>query len=134
MAALHCPYCDRPAVLTTGARIYPHRPDLFALKFWQCAPCEAWVGCHKVGRGYGDGTRPLGRLANAELRAAKSAAHAAFDPLWMAKGNKGEARKRAYRWLAQELRISEANCHIGMFDVAQCRAVVDAVTRRELTA
>jgi hypothetical protein len=30
-----CPYCDREAALTTGAKIYPHRADLFGLKFWR---------------------------------------------------------------------------------------------------
>ena len=66
---------------------------------------------------------PLGRLANAELRRAKSAAHAAFDPLWKSKRMK---RRDAYGWLARELGISRDNCHIGMFDIAACRAVVRA--------
>jgi hypothetical protein len=70
-------------------------------------------------------------LANAELRAAKSAAHAAFDPLWKSHGNKGAARARAYRWLAQEMKMRPENCHIGMFDLDQCRAVVALVVARE---
>lgn len=74
-----CSYCNKPAELVTGKEIYPHRPDLYPKKFWRCRPCTAYVGCHKPNAGYGDGTRPLGRLANAELRAAKSAAHAAFS-------------------------------------------------------
>jgi hypothetical protein len=126
-----CPYCDRPAALVTGAAIYPHRPDLFGLKFWQCAPCDAYVGCHKAGAHVdgviSDGTLPLGRLANAALRKAKSAAHAAFDPLWKSRSMK---RGEAYRWLARELGISSANCHIGMFDIDACRAVVAAVKAR----
>lgn len=126
-----CPYCDRPAVLATGNEIYPHRPDLFDLKFWRCAPCGAWVGCHKAGARVdgvtSDGTLPLGRLANAELRKAKSAAHAAFDPLWR---SRLMGRRQAYAWLAKELGISTANCHIGMFDVDACRAVVAVVKGR----
>ena len=128
-----CPYCDRPAELVTGRKLYQHRPDLFPLKFWQCDPCGAYVGCHKAGawvpelRKTSDGTIPLGRLANAELRKAKSAAHAAFDPLWK---SRAIHRREAYSWLASELGISIANCHIGMFDVDQCRAVVAAVQGR----
>lgn len=121
-----CDYCRRPARLVTGRVIYPHRSDLAALRFWHCAPCAAWVGCHKTG----DGTTPMGRLADAELRRAKQEAHAAFDPLWQQEGNKGAARARAYRWLAQELKIPAEQCHIGMFDVDQCAAVVIAVHRR----
>lgn len=126
-----CPYCDKPPVLVTGRELYPHRPDLALLKFWRCDPCDAHVGCHKAGARVdaviSDGTLPLGRLANAELRRAKSAAHAAFDPLWMSKRMR---RRDAYRWLAGELGISAANCHIGMLDVDGCKAVVAVVKRR----
>ena len=122
-----CHYCDKPAALVTGSAIYPHRPDLFALKFWRCDPCDAHVGCHAAGKGQGDGTQPLGRLANAELRRAKSRAHAAFDPLWKSRQMN---RRDAYYWLSRQLGISFANCHIGMFDVEQCKAVVRAVETR----
>lgn len=116
-----CPYCGDQAKLVTGAVIYSHRPDLHEKKFWQCAPCGAYVGCHKPNKGHGDGTRPLGRLANAELRAAKISAHACFDPIWVM----GEmARAQAYKWLASGLGIETKNCHIGMFDVEMCKKVV----------
>jgi hypothetical protein len=132
MSAPCCPYCDRKADLVGGAAIYPSRPDLFGLKFWRCAPCDAYVGCHKTGawvwRGAkkvaSDGTLPLGRLANAALRKAKSAAHAAFDPLWK---SGGMTRREAYAWLADALGISPDNCHIGMMDLDACRAVVAVV-------
>lgn len=128
----HCPYCDRKAELVPGLVIYPHRPDLAYKSFWRCEPCGAHVGCHpqanKRGKGgIGDGTVPLGRLANAELRRAKQAAHAAFDPLWR---SREMSRRDAYAWLAGALGISPDNCHIGMFDVDGCRAVVSAVNAR----
>lgn len=124
-----CDYCDRPAELVTGADIYPHRPDLFVKKFWRCGPCKAWVGCHPPAQrngkgGIGDGTVPLGRLANAELRVAKHRAHEAFDPIWK---SRQMTRRQAYAWLAEKLGISFANCHIGMFDVDACNAVIAAV-------
>lgn len=133
MSAPTCPYCKGPAALVGGGDIYPHRPDLFDLKFWSCAPCGAYVGCHKAGawvpelRQTSDGTLPLGRLANAELRRAKSQAHAAFDPLWK---SRAMGRREAYAWLAGELGIRVSDCHIGMLDVAGCRAVVAAVNAR----
>ena len=124
-----CDYCGKPAKLVAGAVIYPHRPDLSGKRIWSCDPCGAYVGVH-------DGTiKPLGRLANAELRAAKCEAHAAFDPLWRAKikrdgCSKGEARGKGYRWLAKSLGIAPADCHIGMMDVDDCRRVVEACARR----
>ncbi len=128
---LACPYCTAAAELVTGAEIYPHRPDLANKLFWRCKPCGAWCGCHPAApKGMGDGTVPLGRLANAELRRAKSAAHAAFDPLWRDGPLK---RKEAYAWLAKTMGLSWAQCHIGEFDVEQCQAVVRAVQQRGVT-
>lgn len=134
MKRIACPYCDRAAELVTGAEIYPHRHDLFGLKFWRCEPCGAHVGCHKAGAWIpelhcaSDGTIPLGRLANAELRRVKARAHAAFDPLWK---SRRMSRREAYTWLARELAISVPNCHIGAFDLPQCFAVIAAVEALE---
>jgi hypothetical protein len=112
---INCPYCLKPAKLVGGNVIYPHRHDLFDKKFYLCSPCNAYVGCHP-------GTdKPLGRLADKELREAKSAAHRVFDPLWKSKKMK---RSHAYGLLAGKLGISKAKCHIGMFDVETCKRVV----------
>lgn len=58
----------------------------------------------------------------------RSAAHAAFDPLWQS----GEmSRNAAYRWLASELGMSRDECHMSLFDAATCRRVVEACRRRK---
>lgn len=110
-----CVYCHEPAKLVTGREVYPHRPDLFAKQFYACLPCGAWVGCHP------GTTKPLGRVANAELRQLKMKAHAAFDPLW--KNGAGNRGKR-YGWLAQRLGIEKHRCHIGYFSEDECRRVI----------
>lgn len=111
-----CPYCQQKARLADGAYIYPHRRDLADKPFYLCEPCDAFVGCHP-------GTlKPLGRLADAKLRSAKSAAHATFDPIWK---TKQKTRSEAYAWLATELGISPDECHIGMFDFETCRRTVE---------
>lgn len=115
-STVKCPYCQKPAKQVQGDHVYPHRPDLHGKWFYVCDPCEARVGCHP-------GTRkPLGRLANAELRKAKSVAHRAFDPIWK---TKKMDRRAAYQSLADKLGIPANECHIGEFDVAQCRKVVE---------
>lgn len=115
-----CPYCNAEAEFVTGKVIYPHLPDLAEKKFWLCAPCKAYVGCHKAGIGYGDGTRPLGRLADARLRAAKLKTHNIFDRLWMGQKDRRGARTEAYAELAKRMGIPVNQCHIGEFDVDQC--------------
>ena len=110
-----CDYCNQPAEIVTGQLVYPHRPDLNDKYFHFCNDCDAWVGCHSDGR-------PLGRLANQELRRAKQRAHAAFDPKWKTKQMK---RSHAYSWLAESLGIDGKDCHIGMFDVDMCERVIE---------
>lgn len=121
-----CPYCGREAsLLKSSAALYAGRDYGPA---WVCLrpTCDAWTGCHP-------GTeKPLGRLANAELRQARQAAHRVFDPLWQAKQRqgftRGQARGRGYRWLAEQMQIDASKCHIAMFDPAQCQRVVEICT------
>lgn len=111
-----CPFCHRLAEKTTGEIIYPNRPDLSKKEFFLCEPCGAYVGCHKDGR-------PLGSLANKKTRSARQWAHSMFDPLW---GKGVLRRKDAYRLLAEKLGINVDDCHIGHFNVDQCKLVVEA--------
>lgn len=130
-----CDYCGQPAVLVTGAAIYRGRPDLADLFFWQCAPCDAYVGCHREGSGppdgkRSDGTMPLGRLADAQLRMWKSNLHIVFDGHWkrqaagMSKNQARLLRNAAYARLAAALTIPVDQCHIGMFDIPRCKAAI----------
>jgi len=114
-----CPYCGKPSELVGGDAIYPHREDLYNKRFYRCAPCKAYVGCHP------NTEKPLGRLANAELRRAKMDAHKAFDSTWK---SGALSRSQAYRWLAESLEIPADECHIGMFDVEACHKVIEACT------
>lgn len=116
-----CPYCQRASLLVTGRAIYPRarNPELTGKHFYQCQPCDAYVGCHQ------GTTQPLGSLANAALREARKAAHAAFDPLWK---STRMTRKDAYKWLSEQLGIHRTDTHIGLFDEETCRRVVQAVS------
>jgi hypothetical protein len=118
--APRCPYCGMKArFYTSSAEFYLSGVDYGPL--WACLGCKAWVGCHP-------GTnRPLGRLADAPLRRAKQAAHRAIDRLWQ---HGPMRRSEAYAWLASRLHIPAEACHIGMFDLDQCRATVQACRDR----
>lgn len=119
-----CLHCNAPAELTDGERIYPHRPDLKAKRFWLCA-CGAYCGCH------GKTSRALGRPADAATRTARQRLHAVFDPVWKS-GRMG--RREAYAWLAQKLRIEFDACHVSLFDKATCDRAVEIVLQFERTA
>lgn len=116
-----CPYCFGNTEHVPDSMVYS-QGGFGGFVYW-CRPCGAYVGCHTY--------RPKeakGRLANAELRERKKEAHFYFDRLWQRKiatgASKQEARAKAYKWLAGEMRIDASDCHIGMMNVAQCIMVV----------
>lgn len=120
-------------MLVTGEQVYAHRSDLAEKWFWRCEACQAHVGCHEAGRqvrgpeglvAVSDGTLPFGTLANAVLRSARMAAHGVFDPLWRS----GRMRRsEAYAWMAEKLGLPFEGTHISMFDIVQCKRLMDAV-------
>ena len=110
-----CAHCPQTPYLTTGRRIYPHLPLLYQKKFWLCR-CGAYVGCHP------NTDRPLGTCANAELRAARNRAHAAFDPLWKSGRMK---RGQAYARLAEHF---GRQIHIGQSDLETARKIPSMAT------
>lgn len=111
-----CPYCGHESNLVNGLAIYPHRYDLRSLKFFQCAPCDAYVGCHKATG------KPLGTLANSYLREARKEAHFYFDAIWS--HGTIESRSLAYKWLSDKMQLPSHKTHIAMFSLEQCRQVI----------
>jgi uncharacterized protein YbaR (Trm112 family) len=114
-----CPYCNQPTQYVDSKRVYMKSYGMIYL----CEPCGSWVGVH-------EGTnKALGRLANRELRKWKKNAHKYFDPLWQKKMRQGcskkDARHKAYKWLSEQMGIDFEFTHIGMFDVDQCKQVVE---------
>lgn len=119
MAKVICPYCGERAEFVDSKIVYGKSYG----KIYLCRKCLAYVGVHK-------GTdKPLGRLANAELRYWKKAAHAAFDPVWKYGRFRGY-RNAAYGWLAGRMGLPVEETHIGMFDVAQCKKAIQ-ICRKE---
>lgn len=113
-----CPYCGAATAIRDSACIYGRSYGL-ALVCSNYPRCDSFVGCHR------STGLPKGTLANAELREARKQAHAAFDPLWR---EQHWNRREAYAWLSRTLSIQPKDCHIGMFNVEQCRAVVRAIS------
>ena len=114
-----CPYCNGETEFIDSKVLYSSGISYGMV--YACRLCDAWVGVHKGTR------RALGRLADKELRAWKKEAHRWFDLIWKNDGKTRKVRKArsaAYRWLARLMNIDPAFCHIGMFDVDQCKMVV----------
>lgn len=112
--------------LVRGETIYPHRQDLWNLRFWICQ-CGAYVGCHKNG----DGKQPLGAAAGAETRRLRSKCHALFDPMWQSKDPSVRifrSRNSAYAWISQMMRVEQAHFSwMGAADLNRALAILERV-------
>ena len=86
------------------------------------------MGCHKANEEYGhDGTKPLGTMANGDLRELRVRVHGFFDGLWR---SGVVSRTEAYEWLSEELGIVPDLCHVGMFDEETCRRALVVLKER----
>ena len=85
--------------------------------FWSCT---RWPDCDGTHGAHPDG-KPMGKPADKETKQARIKAHEAFDWIWQDNHMK---RGVAYKMLAQRMGLTQDECHIGMFDVGQCRQVV----------
>lgn len=129
-----CAECGTPALMSSGQTVWPNRPDLANKKLWKCPRCpDSHVGCSE--RGSGEGA--LGFPAGAYLRGARSKLHNdVLEPLWAnaAAGAdydpeddrarfsiRSKAKSRVFAYLAQQLGIDPADCHVSRFDLDRCR-------------
>ena len=119
-----CPYCGSISQKVTGKVTHPAVKRMKNRVFYYCAYDHkpAYVSAHsKTGR-------PMGTLASATLRGHRQLTHEAFDPLWQAKG--APRRNIAYQWLAQQMGLPKAECHIALFDIARCQEAQRICTER----
>lgn len=85
-----------------------------------CRSCDARVGCHENSR------KPLGTMANKELREWRVRAHDHIDPLWKS----GELKRaQVYDRLKRSF---GRDIHIGESDIATCQKILtlDLVRRQ----
>ena len=119
-----CRYCGGKVVFTSNSEIYGK--EYGNGKCYLCRNCKAFVGVHA------ETLTPLGTLANAELREWRHKAHNEFDKLW-----KGETRRmtryNAYGWLAKKMNLTRNETHIALFEIEQCKQVIEICQKNEET-
>lgn len=106
-----CPYCQNPAKWVNNQEVYGKQYGKSFMCYW-CKPCDAYVGCHNNSK------KPLGTMANKQLRTLRRKAHAHVDPLWQ---DGRMTRKEMYSSLNQ---IFGYEVHIGASDIELCKAIL----------
>lgn len=113
---MKCPYCGKEAEWVDNSVIYGRRYGK-SYMMWICRPCDARVGCHQNTK------KPLGTLANKELREARMKAHAVVDPLWK---SHRFSRGHVYQMLFDAF---GAPVHIGESDLQRCAEIIETVPK-----
>lgn len=120
---VNCPYCRKPAKFMTSKKYYGKD---FQRNVYVCHPCNASVGTH------GRSNRPLGTLANKDLRHLRKLCHQSFDTLWEgSKNTQMMTRLQAYQWLRKSLGIPKKEAHIGRLNILQCRKIIRKIKKKE---
>lgn len=108
-----CNICGGEVIYTSNSKIYGK--EYGSGKMYYCTKCGAYIGTHKP--------RPkeaLGILGNKEMRDMKMKCHDLFDNKWKSEPTSKKrhvARKNAYMWLSEKLKVSVDDCHFGYFDM-----------------
>jgi polyhydroxyalkanoate synthesis regulator phasin len=121
-----CPYCGSSIIIQKVIRDGPclerniHGDNMAICSSYP--KCDSYVACHPNGK-------PMGALANPNLRYLRKQAHLLFDPLW----EEGHmTRREAYRVLRQYLKgIQRKHCHIAHLSEQQCKDLIDALRHRK---
>ena len=113
-----CPFCRSSVSLIDSAKVFGCSYGFIYL--CDAYPkCDARVGCHQ------SSIKPLGTLANKELRRWRSLAHRKFDPLWQS--GVFSSRQIAYKWLSKAMKLPLDKTHVAMFDIRQCQRAIACV-------
>lgn len=117
-AAMRCPYCGSHVIFRSADGIYRENANGTMLYVCKRYPmCDAYVRTHP-------GTnRPVGTLANRELRSLRREAHRYFDRLYL---SGMMSKEQAYEWLARLIQAPMSQAHIGYLGEYYCRQVIDA--------
>lgn len=97
---IFCVECNKMVVprMVSGNVVYPKSPWLSYKRFWQCVHCKNFVGCHENSNV--NKLRPLGVIANKELKKVRIQIHQAIDPMW----REGKIKRtEIYAFLSREL-------------------------------
>lgn len=112
----HCPYCKQKAEWVENKEVYgKNYGDSYMMHL--CRKCDARVGCHNNSR------KPLGTMANKELRMYRMMTHGVVDPLWKTKKYK---RGQVYDMLNSHF---EETIHIGESSIEMCKKIIKFIAR-----
>lgn len=112
---LNCGECGSPMAL---------RDSKYGI-FYGCTNYPQCKGTHSA---HQDTGAPMGIPADKETKEWRSRCHKVFDQLWKNK-KYAYTRSEAYELLQRLTRLSPEDCHIGRFNIDQCKTVINRIEK-----
>lgn len=116
-----CPFCGRSVKRVHSSQVFYNNNGNNDGFYYVCS---GWPICSAYTKEDPILKKPTSTMADKKTRLKRQEAHYWFDQLH--KGY-GMTKSEAYEWLADELQIRRANCHIGLFDIKMCNKVISVV-------
>ena len=113
-----CPYCGAKAELRPANAIYGRNDRSNGKHLYVCRnypKCDAYVAAHHASK------KPMGSLANGDLRHLRKVAHIELNKF---QHRSGMTKWAAYVWLAAKLGLSSEEAHIGKFSEDLCKQTI----------
>ncbi len=113
-----CPYCHSKAILRPARFVHEKNTIVTGKHLYVCAnwpTCDAYVSAHD------HNLRPMGVLANGELRNQRILAHRALERY---RKVTGMTKRELYIWLRTKLDLAEKDAHVAAFTDEQCSQVI----------
>lgn len=112
---MECPYCKKQARWCENKERYGKNYGKSYMCYW-CKDCDSYVGCHNNSK------RPLGTMANKELREWRIKTHSVIDPLW-----KDGEYSRAQVYTKLNVAFGK-EIHVGESDIELCKEIIKKLT------
>ena len=118
MKPQRCPFCRSSVSLIDSAQVFGRSYGFIYL-------CDSYPNCDARVRCHPGSIKPLGTLADQELRRWRSLVHRKFDPLWQS--GVFSSRQAAYKWLSKVMKLSLERTHVAMFNIRQCQRAIACI-------
>lgn len=115
-----CNLCNGKVELKNNSAVYRGRSYGDWPFVYLCLNCGSYVGLHP------NTDLPLGYLANEQTRKYRKSSKTAFINF---SKTRRFSRSESYSWLASRMNKEIKYCHFAMFDVSDCKLVLEIIKR-----
>lgn len=113
---MRCPYCGSTVVYKSGKEMFKSCPE--GVNYYVCTnypECDTFI------KTMPNSNKPIGTLANKELRMLRRDAHSYFNQLYL---SGAMSKEEAYLWLANTLGCPKREAHIGQLREYSCKLII----------